>query len=207
MAGVRSKDHDEKRQSILRVAAELFGRQGFNKTSIAQIGTACKASKAWIYHYFPAKEDVLFALLFDFLGKVNERIEAALQSPEAPELRLHAFVRECVQIYADYRINYPVLFNEMIFLRQDQQRVLRDLEAYSVRSLDAILVELRPELADARAVRTPVTLLVFGTINWTYTWFNPDGKMSLEALARLIVGFVLNGVGSMTLKAHVEAKE
>ncbi len=56
MVGVRSKDHAEKRRLILDTAAALFAKQGFNKTSIAEISASCKASKAWIYHYFPTKE-------------------------------------------------------------------------------------------------------------------------------------------------------
>ena len=199
MVGVRSKDHGDKSQLILKVAAELFGQQGFNKTSISQISSACNASKAWIYHYYPSKEDILFALLLDFLTAVKDRLDSAIDVGGDTRSRLHAFVSECLQIYDDYRINYPILFNEMIFLREEQQKVLRALEDHSVRRLDAIIVELRPELLSERSLRTPVTLLVFGTINWTYTWYNPDGKLGREALATLIVEFVLGGVRSMQL--------
>ena len=64
MAGVRAKDHEDKRQLILDQSAELFARQGFHRTSISEIAKACNSSsKAWIYHYFPNKEAVLFTLL------------------------------------------------------------------------------------------------------------------------------------------------
>lgn len=204
MVGVRSKDHGDKRQLILRTAAELFGQQGFNKTSISEISKGCNASKAWIYHYFLSKEDILFALLLDFLTVAKERLDRASDIDGDAKERLRAFVSECLKIYDDYRINYPILFNEMMFLREDQQKVLRGLEDHSVRRLDAILVELRPELARERQMRTPVTLLVFGTINWTYTWYNPDGKLSIDALALVIVGFVLGGVANVPLQFKPE---
>jgi len=41
MVGVRAKDHDDKRQLILDRSAELFARQGFHRTSIAEIAKAC----------------------------------------------------------------------------------------------------------------------------------------------------------------------
>jgi AcrR family transcriptional regulator len=204
MVGVRSKDHGDKRQLILKVAAELFGQQGFNKTSISEISKACNASKAWIYHYFLSKEDILFALLLDFLTAAKERLDRASSVNGDARERLRAFVSECLKIYDDYRINYPILFNEMIFLRDDQQKVLRVLEDHSVRRLEAILVELRPDLARERRMRTPVTLLVFGTINWTYTWYNPDGMLSIDAIADLIVGFALGGVAGVPLNLEPE---
>ena len=79
MVGVRAKDHDDKRQLILDRSAELFARQGFHRTSIAEIAKACHASsKAWIYHYFPNKETVLFTLLHEFLELAASRVRAAV---------------------------------------------------------------------------------------------------------------------------------
>ncbi len=194
MVGVRSKDHGDKRQLILDNAAGLFAAQGFNKTSIAEISSSCNASKAWVYHYFPTKEDILFTLLRDFLVEVRDRIAAASQLSEAPAERLRAFIRECLQIYDDYRINYPFLFNEMRYLPEDQQAELRSIERRPVADLEAILVALRPDLAKARSRRRPLALLVYGTINWTYTWFEPEGKLSADELTDMAMRLILPGL-------------
>ncbi len=130
---------------------------------------------------------------------MRDRVDGVTVLDAAPAARLRAFILECLRIYDDYRINYPILFNEMIFLSADQQRELRAIEDGPVKLLDAILVEIRPELVDTKVLRTPVTLLVFGTINWTYTWFNPDGRMKTDQLASLILDFVTGGVSTMRL--------
>ena len=197
MAGVRSKDHGEKRQLILDTSAGLFAAQGFNKTSISEISSACNASKAWIYHYFPNKEDILFTLLRNFLVELQDRIAAASRPTEIehdPSARLRAFVRECLQIYDDYRINYPVLFNEIRYLPEAQQTELKAIEKSPVAELEAILVAIRPELASAKSRRRPLALLVFGTINWTYTWFEPEGKLSADELADMSVRLIISGL-------------
>jgi AcrR family transcriptional regulator len=194
MVGVRAKDHEEKRRLILDTASGLFARQGFSKTSISELSTACSASKAWIYHYFPTKEDILFTLLRDFLLVVRARLGAIDVEGLAPDVALHLFILECLRIYDDYRINYPVLFNEMTVLTDDQQVELRAIEDAPVKLLTAIVAKIRPEIAQATAFRTPITLLIYGTINWTYTWFNPDGKLRLEQLALLVRDFVLGGI-------------
>lgn len=207
MVGVRSKDHEDKRRLILDTAANLFARQGFTKTSVSEISTACNASKAWIYHYFPTKEDILFVLLRDFVIEIDRRVNAMTASTTTPHQKLRQFVVESLQIYDEYRINYPILFNEMIFLPEQQQRELRAIEARPVKLLESILANVRPELRGALALRSPVTLLVYGTINGTYTWFNPDGRLSTHHLADLIVDFVLNGLTSLKLDAGTAAPE
>ena len=121
MVGVRAKDHGDKRQLILDRSAELFARQGFHRTSIAEIAKACNASsKAWIYHYFPNKETVLFTLLVEFLELAASRVRAAVDMHADPRERLHAFVLECLRIYAEYRINHAVLFSEMNLLPDER---------------------------------------------------------------------------------------
>jgi len=174
MVGVRAKDHEDKKRLILDTASALFARQGFAKTSISELSSACRASKAWIYHYFPTKEDILFTLLRDFLVVVRARLGAIDIEGLAPEVSLHKFILECLRIYDDYRINYPILFNEMTVLTSEQQEELRAIEDAPVRLLTAIVAMIRPEIAQAAAFRTPITLLIYGTINWTYTWYNPD---------------------------------
>lgn len=198
MVGVRSKDHGDKRQLILDNAAGLFALQGFNKTSVAEISRSCNASKAWVYHYFSTKEDILFTLLRDFLVEVRDRIAAVSRGKktqsEQPADRLRAFIRECLQIYDDYRINYPFLFNEMRYLPEKQQAELRSIERRPVSELEAILLALRPELAKARSRRRPLTLLVYGTINWTYTWFEPEGKLDADELTDMAIRLILRGL-------------
>jgi AcrR family transcriptional regulator len=197
MAGVRSKDHGEKRQLILDTAASLFADQGFNKTSIAEISSGCNASKAWIYHYFPNKEDILFTLLRNFLVELQDRLANA-SLPVGPDgdpvARLRSFVRECLQIYDDYRINYPILFNEMRYLPEPQQAELKEIEKQTVKTLEDILVAIRPEMAGADNRRRPLALLVFGTINWTYTWFEPEGKMSADDLTEMSIRLIVSGI-------------
>lgn len=194
MVGVRAKDHEDKKRLILDTASALFARQGFAKTSISELSAACRASKAWIYHYFPTKEDILFTLLRDFLVVVRDRLGAIDIEGLAPEVSLHKFILECLRIYDDYRINYPILFNEMTVLTSEQQEELRAIEDAPVKLLTAIVAKIRPEIAQAAAFRTPITLLIYGTINWTYTWYNPDGKLKIEQLADLVRDFVLGGI-------------
>ncbi|MEP7216606.1 MAG: helix-turn-helix domain-containing protein [Anaerolineaceae bacterium] len=58
--GVRGKD--ETRGRILKAAMELFGRDGFDCTTIRAIAEQCDLSDPALYYYFKTKRDILLAL-------------------------------------------------------------------------------------------------------------------------------------------------
>jgi len=195
MAGVRAKDHDEKRRMILDRSAELFARQGFHRTSISEIAQACNSSsKAWIYHYFPNKEAVLFTLLRDFLELAAARVREAVAQHQAPRVRLHAFVRECLRIYAEYRINYAVLFSEMNLLPADQRTEIRVLERDYAQVLRDLVLAVNPAVDRGRHQTMALTMIALGAVNWTYTWFDTKGPLSLDDVADLTTKLLLNGI-------------
>lgn len=197
MAGVRASDHDEKRGLILHTAAELFAKQGFHKTSISEITTACKAtSKAWLYHYFQSKDEILFTLIHDFLSLVNGRINEALKVHSSPSARLRAFIRESLSIYVDYRINYPKLFTEMSALDQTRQLEIKAIQRRYLLQARDLLIELNPNIDKRPHESMALTLLLFGTINWAYIWFNPNGPLSLDEMAELTEKMLINGLAS-----------
>lgn len=58
---------DKIKESIKRAAQELFRKFGYHKTSVNEIAKKAKIAKATIYKYFDSKEDVLHALLMDYI--------------------------------------------------------------------------------------------------------------------------------------------
>ena len=67
---------EEKRQEIVRIAAELFQELGYERTSMSAIAARVGGSKATLYGYFPSKEDLLRAVLDH---DVNEEAERLIQ--------------------------------------------------------------------------------------------------------------------------------
>jgi len=60
MARVRT---EEKRNEIVRIAADLFEEQGYDRCSMALLSERLGGSKATLYGYFPSKEELLRAVL------------------------------------------------------------------------------------------------------------------------------------------------
>lgn len=55
------------KESIIRAAKELFRKYGYHKTSVNEIAKKARIAKATIYKYFDSKEQVLDAILMDYL--------------------------------------------------------------------------------------------------------------------------------------------
>jgi AcrR family transcriptional regulator len=58
-----SAETPEVREHIIEVAADLFLKQGYGATGIAQILEAAGVLRGSLYYYFPTKEDLLLATL------------------------------------------------------------------------------------------------------------------------------------------------
>jgi AcrR family transcriptional regulator len=59
------------RERLITTAAELFRRQGYAQTGVNQIIQEASATSGSFYHFFPAKEDLLLAVV-DHLAEVFE---------------------------------------------------------------------------------------------------------------------------------------
>ncbi len=85
--GLRERKKLRTRETIARVALELFDRQGFAETTIAEIAAAADVSPRTVSGYFPAKEDLVFPDQEAVFGALVQR----LARRPADELAPHAF--------------------------------------------------------------------------------------------------------------------
>jgi AcrR family transcriptional regulator len=60
--GLRERKKARTRQTIERVALDLFAKRGFQQTTLAEIAEAAEVAPSTLYSYFPLKEDILFGL-------------------------------------------------------------------------------------------------------------------------------------------------
>jgi len=60
---------EQSKSALLEAAFALFAKNGYEKTSIAQIAKAAGVSKGLVYNYFSSKEELLNAI---FLGMIEQ---------------------------------------------------------------------------------------------------------------------------------------
>lgn len=73
---------DQKRQEIVRIAAELFEELGYERTTMSAIASRVGGSKATLYGYFGSKEELLRAVLDQDVNDEADRLLGELISEE-----------------------------------------------------------------------------------------------------------------------------
>ena len=205
MARGRAPGYDIQREAILTQAAELFARQGFVGTSMNEVATACGMSKPALYHYVRDKSQLLFEIATTHVARLHALIEevAAGDKVNPPPADATAHVRRLIERfvleYAGARHAHRVLTEDVKFLEPaDQARVL-ELQRQVVASFANAIAQVRPELI-AADLHKPLAMLLFGMMNWMFTWLQPDGKLSHADMAPVVADLFLGGLGAVKLQ-------
>jgi AcrR family transcriptional regulator len=193
MARPQSPDYDKRRDAIIGAAASLYARRGFQGASVADLAKACGTSKALIYHYFPSKDDILYHVMAAHLDDLVDAADDAMRSGDARE-RLRALTIAFMRLYVGAQDSHKVLLNELDNLPPERRADVVRKQRRIIAVVETLVREIRPE---TNPVVLPLTMLFFGMINWTHTWFRPDGKISEEVLATLAVDLMLSGIGGV----------
>ena len=197
----RARRRDRQRDAILRAAAKLFRDRGFAETGMRDIADATDLSAANLYHYFDGKHDLLFYCQDRALDRMLDAVARARQTSAsaAERLRLvcNAHLRtllddiEGATAHLQTDTLPPALRAAIVRKRDRYEHALRRLIADGIR--DGELVDLDPAIV-ARAI--------LGAMNWTVTWFRPEGSASAATVGDLISRFLVRGIASRTPAAR-----
>ena len=207
MARPKSATHDLKRDAILDIAAQCFASRSYPAASMNEIATACGTSKARLYHYYDSKE----AILFDLMDRYTQRLLTLIAQTEATAQRrnlgdreaLHELIRAFLQEYESSATRHMALLNDTQFLSDGldaESAGLSPRELILNRQRDVVAAVTRalkrayPERLNS-SNQTAITMMLFGMINWTFTWLRPGGPMSYAAFAEEVIGMLEKGLG------------
>jgi len=189
----RSAGYDDQREMILEQAGLLFARRGYPATSMNQVAEACGLSKATLYHYYKDKYTLLVNLAEAHVTRLEAIVQEVLAEKLAPEARMRALIHSLVQEYSTAQSAHRVLTEDVKFLEpEDRQRVL-DKERAVVKGFSRAVVGVRPDLKDT-AMDMPLTMLLFGMINWMFTWMKPEGRLDYGDMAPVVADLFLGGL-------------
>ena len=201
MTRARAEDYEDKRQLILVKAAEHIAGKGFELTTMLEVARACGASKSHLYHYFPSKEDLLHAIVREHITvQVRQLHSIARGTQDAPQ-RLALFIDCFVQGAARSRNEHLILMNDLKFLPPVQREEIRRLEIEMTEMLEGLLCEVNPDLMAQQRARKPYSLLLFGMMIWTFSWYRRSGDIKPRELARRISDLFIHGFKGVPLEA------
>lgn len=197
MARTQAADYDQRRQAIVDAAAALFASRGFAGASVSDLAQRCKTSKSLIYHYYQSKEDILFDVMSTHVQALDEAARAVAALDAAPEAKLRALAHAFMRLYAGAADRHKVLLNELDQLPRARRARIIALQRGLIDQVGGLLRAIDPKLARQAARARAAAMLFFGMINWTHTWFDPNGEISAAELADMTVDLTVGGLARM----------
>lgn len=191
MSRVRANDYQVKSQAILDSAAALFAKVGYPNAKMQDVAEACGATKSMVYHYYPTKDDLLFAMLEEHLQRLIAAVENVTLARLPAQARFEAFVTTYVQKSTQSRRRHVTAMNDVKFLPKQLQSPLLQLERKATELLTNLLRELNPGLPDG--VYKPYAMLLLGMLNWTDFWYKPTGEIKPHELCARVSRLFLKG--------------
>jgi len=195
MARTIAKDHDQKRDQILKSAALVFATEGFDRASMTQLARECGISKANIYHYYDGKHAILFDILDSYLSALRDRIVGIDVDGLDPEARLLRTVSEILLAYQGADHEHQVQISGMSALPAEQQKLMRGYQRDMVNYVSDTIRAVAPEVFDNDDAKLRATTMsVFGMLNWYYMWNTGAGSKARDDYAKLVSNLTLHGV-------------
>src|ERR1051325_11739028 len=195
-----------KKEQILEVAIEYFGRYGYEDTKWADVAAAVDIGSTALYHYFESKQHCLFEIMAKTVGDYRARFDRIVAEHDdwnealvallvdSFDLTEREVLRQRVMVAECGRIGEQRTLPREEAARASARAQTRDLEfvwgTFLARGMQQGLL---PE-SDARLL----TRAVLGLYNSVWHWYRPGGSLDLLDVGRFFVARQLAILGCRT---------
>lgn len=186
---------DRPREAALHQAAtRLFRERGFHATSMQDLAEALGINRGSLYHYIESKDDLLWAIVFRAMERLDARVRPVLEADGSAIERLERGI--------DAHLAFAVEHGDELSLSQIELRSLDDRRRREiVRLRDAYEAAWRATIDDGvgrgelRALDVRLaTIAILSACNWFTQWFRPDGRLTAHEVGRAFSGLYLGGM-------------
>lgn len=191
--------NETRADEILLKSAELFRRQGFQSTSIRDIGNALQFTSAALYYHFKNKDEILLGVMDRGLDVLIERVQSAIESAKQKDetswQQLRAAVNEHFRTSIKFQDAAIVIMRETRHLKEDNRnQIIAKRDRY-----ERILGDLIEQAQSSGEIRNDVDTKLFrlsliGAMNQAITWFQPEGELSETQFSNQLIDLFGSGV-------------
>ena len=194
--GIRDEVAALKRERTITVAVELFYERGYENTSLDAVAERMGVTKPFIYAHFTSKAELLAEICARGIASSLAALDGVLREPGSPTERLAEVGRRFVSAVLDSQRHIA------IFVREEKNLLPEDLRRINQmrREFDRKLVGLLDEGVAAGEFRIADTsmaaLAIGGMVSWAYTWYRPNGRLTVKQTSREFATLILALAGA-----------
>ncbi len=184
----------ERKQQVISTAERLFSEKGYLATSVRDLAQALNIEAASLYSHVKSKEDLLWQIADrsanEFFNRVQPISDRELDTLE----KLTLMIVEHIGVITDHLNASAVFFREWRHLgdvrrKQYAQRISDYEKMWREVIRQGIEEGLFKHYDDGFSTRT-----ILSAINWTHTWYRPDGELTPREIGENLASFLLNGL-------------
>ena len=176
--------HDRAKE-IAKVAARLFGSKGYQETAMSDIVAASGFSKGAIYHYYPQKDDILFAVLNSYMDLVIGELETELAPLPKGESQIKHIINRHIDLYVNNIFEAKTLFHDAQNLPPEKYSIIANKQRHYY-SIVAQALRNYLGVAPNESLVGVITFTLFGMCNWIYSWYDPKKEINPNELSAII---------------------
>lgn len=182
------------RDDILEAAAQVFRQKGFHGASMQDIAQAVSLQKASLYHHVSSKQEILLALLDRALELLLERISAISVQEMPADKKLREMVRAYLQILTENTdLSAVLLFEHRSLERKQHARHVPSRDKFESLWRDVLQEGVATKLFKCEDPALS-TRAILGVMNWTLTWYRPNGTLGIDEIADRYSNLLLHGL-------------
>ena len=184
-----------KRDPILEVATDYFGRYGYEETKWADVAAAVGIGSTALYHYFESKQHCLYEIMTRALATARERFDRVAAAHSDWNEALVALLEAGFDLTETDVLQYRVLLAEHGRLgtrsRPSREEAARKTVRGRKRDYEsawaAFLARGMEEGALPRSDPQLLAKALLGLYNSAWTWYRPGGSLSIADVGRFVV--------------------
>ncbi len=132
---------DMVKEQIIKAASIIFGKYGYKKTTMDDIGQATGKGKTAIYYYFKNKEDVFKAVVEKEASELEQALVSVTTTSETAEEKLKAYFQIRMQVMLNLSNFYNAMKSELLDHLSFINKIRKDVDDKELQIVKSILKE------------------------------------------------------------------
>ena len=217
---VQDSRYDRRMAELLEHATDVFYERGYEGASMRDLSRASGMSLAGLYHYFDSKEKLLYLIQRHAFSTILDRLHSRLEGETDAIERLRIFIRNHLEYFLANMKAMKVLSHEDEVLTGEYGQQVQAIKREYYRICIELVACAREAAAgsdaasrsgvqsqtasargvsdgsrrDARNENRPAVVILFGMMNWLYTWYNPRIDGDAAELTEQMTHIFLHGL-------------
>jgi AcrR family transcriptional regulator len=189
----RRRDHDLKRDAVVRAAAQAFNTRGYHNTSLDDVAAALGVTKPTVYYYVASKEQLLFECFQAGLQRIQDAFREAQRSDRPARERLNAVVRGYAEAIAS-EYGWCMVRAHDHDLGPEMSRQIKALKSGIDQGMRRLLREGIDDGSIGPCDPKITAFAMAGALNWIAHWYRENQPMSATQVAEAFMAFFENGL-------------